>query len=308
MIYCIGEILYDIVFKNNQPVAGNAGGSMLNTAVSLGRLSAPIRFVGETGADELGKNITSFLASNNVDSQFVVQYQGRNTGIALAFLDQQQNATYNFYKDYPAERLTGLELPFVAGDFVLFGSSFAFNLAVRPWLLAQLQKARAAGATIVYDPNYRTQKHLTSDQQRTLFIENCNHAHIIRASQEDFDALWTRQQPQQAWTLLQSFASCQALVYTRNSQGADVFTNTQTSHVDAQAITPISTIGAGDTFNAALLWQLHTNQLHNQNINHCDIKTWNTILHFAIAAATDVCLQWGNYVSEEFAQLHNTTK
>lgn len=302
MIYCIGEILYDIVFKNNQPVAGNAGGSMLNTAVSLGRLGAPVRFVGETGTDQLGQDVKAFLGSNGVDAQFVMQYPGRNTGIALAFLDDQQNATYSFYKDYPAERLTGVEVPFVAGDFVLFGSSFAFNLAVRPWLLLQLHKAREAGATIVYDPNYRTQKHLTADEQRSMFIENCNLAHIIRASQEDFDAIWSRQLPHEAWTLLQRVAHCQALIYTRNSQGVDVFTNVQSVHVAAHEIEPVSTIGAGDTFNAALLWQLNGKGLNAKNIEFSDQQTLEAILTIAVAAATDVCLQWGNYVSEEFVK------
>lgn len=302
MIYSIGEIVYDIVFKNNQPVAGNAGGSMLNTAVSLGRLQAPVRFVGETGADQLGQTVKQFLAANNVDSEFVFQYQGRNTGVALAFLDEQQNATYSFYKDYPAERLTGVELPFAPGDFVLFGSSFAFNSAVRPWLLSQLQKAHTAGATIVYDPNYRTQKHLSPQEQHTMFIENCSLAHIIRASQEDFDSIGGRQQPHEAWTLVQSLANCQALIYTRNSQGVDAFTRSLTAHVPAQNIQPVSTIGAGDTFNAALLWQLHTKNLHAQNLHLCNEQTLKTMLAVAVAAATDVCLQWGNYVSKEFAR------
>lgn len=41
-IFAIGEIVYDIIFKNNQPQQANPGGSMLNSAISLSRIGLPV--------------------------------------------------------------------------------------------------------------------------------------------------------------------------------------------------------------------------------------------------------------------------
>ncbi|HPR25012.1 MAG TPA: carbohydrate kinase, partial [Lentimicrobium sp.] len=49
MVFTIGECLLDIVFRNGQPEWSCPGGSMLNTAVSLGRFGQPVAFISETG-------------------------------------------------------------------------------------------------------------------------------------------------------------------------------------------------------------------------------------------------------------------
>ncbi len=60
-IFCIGETVFDIIFQGTQPVAGKAGGSMLNSAVSMGRMDLPVYFISEYGNDPLGQHIDNFL-------------------------------------------------------------------------------------------------------------------------------------------------------------------------------------------------------------------------------------------------------
>src|ERR1035437_6824051 len=99
-VYTIGETVLDIVFKNLQPVAAKAGGSMLNTAVSLGRLGLPVHFISEYGIDTVGEIIDGFLNSNSVATQYVYHYADGKSALALAFLDEKNNANYSFYKAY----------------------------------------------------------------------------------------------------------------------------------------------------------------------------------------------------------------
>ena len=155
-IYTIGETLYDIIFQNNQPIASKPGGAMLNTAVTLGRLQLSVNLISEYSDDPVGEKIETFLEENHVQTDHIYKYHDGQTAIALAFLDKDNNASYTFYKSYPAERLN-IRIPeFQKDDILIFGSFFALNFEVRDKLLDLLQKAREQGAIILYDPNFRS--------------------------------------------------------------------------------------------------------------------------------------------------------
>src|SRR5512138_647308 len=104
-IYAIGETLLDIIFRDGQPQTAKPGGSMLNSVVSLGRMSLPVSFISEYGTDDVGELIGNFLKENGVDLSFVHRYEEGETALALAFLDKKNDARYTFYKSYPKNRL-----------------------------------------------------------------------------------------------------------------------------------------------------------------------------------------------------------
>ena len=96
MIYTLGETVLDILFKDGKPVSATPGGSMLNTAVSLGRMGVPVSFISEYAADTTGSIIKDFLNENGVDTSFVSNHLDGKTSLALAFLDEKNNAAYSF--------------------------------------------------------------------------------------------------------------------------------------------------------------------------------------------------------------------
>jgi fructokinase len=104
-IFAIGETVLDIIFKNNQPFAAKAGGACLNSSVTLGRLDLPVFFIGEYGLDEVGSLIDRFLKENKVSTQYVYRYYDGKSSLALAFLNENNDASYDFYKFYPESRL-----------------------------------------------------------------------------------------------------------------------------------------------------------------------------------------------------------
>ena len=72
-------------------------------------------------------------------------------------------------------------------------------------------------------------------------------------------------------------------------------------HFDSPAIHPVSTIGAGDNFNAGILYGLL-----KYNVRHCDLanlsrETWANIIRCGIDLAAEVCCSYDNYISKEFA-------
>ena len=119
-VYAIGETVLDILIKGNQPFTAKAGGACLNTAVSLGRLGIPVKFIGEYGLDEVGNFIDRFLKENNVSTDYVYRYYDGKSALALAFLNEHNDASYDFYKIYPKKRLN-IHFPELnQDDIVLF--------------------------------------------------------------------------------------------------------------------------------------------------------------------------------------------
>jgi len=124
-IFGIGETVLDIIFKNGQPQAAKPGGSVLNSMVSMGRMGLPVSFISEYGLDDVGYLIDNFLKDNGVNTSVVNRFNKGNTSLALAFLDDKNDAHYTFYKDIPGKRLD-IEFPETRKDDIIqFGSFYA---------------------------------------------------------------------------------------------------------------------------------------------------------------------------------------
>ena len=300
-IYAIGEIVYDIIFRNDQAKQANAGGSMLNSAISLSRTLLPVFFIGETGNDEVGYIINQFLLQNKINTDYIQSYTDYKTSIALAFLNEQNDARYVFHKDYPSQRLT-LELPIpISGDIILFGSSFALNTTVRPTLLKLLHTAKDNGATIIYDPNIRKQTN-NKKELVSMILENISLATIVRGSDEDFKNIFDCTSDNELYELVKD-NGCNNLIITKNSKGISLFTSSHIQNYSVKSINTISTIGAGDNFNAGLIYGLFKEDLLSDQLHQCTKEQWNLIIETGIAFASHVCQGFDNYISKEFA--HN---
>ena len=305
-VYAIGEIVYDIIFRDNQPQQANPGGSMLNSAISLSRAHNQVFFIGETGCDEVGNIIKSFLVDNSVNISYIQSYTNRKSSIALAFLNKQNDASYSFYKDFPAQRFT-LDLPIPQqGDIVLFGSSFALQSEVRKPLLQLLHNAKLNGATIIYDPNFRKQ---LQDKSELLLIvkENISMADIVRGSDEDFKNIFGITNDSELYAKVKEYG-CNYLIITKNAKGIHLLTPTFERAITVPQITTISTIGAGDNFNAGLIHGLLTQGLSKDALTEISKEQWSVIIETGKAFATHVCQSLDNYVSKEFAEKYSIRK
>ena len=297
-IYAIGETLLDIIFNQGQPQAAKAGGAMLNSAVSLGRISLPVSFISEYGQDDVGILIDNFLKENGVDTSLVHRYSDGNTALALAFLDEKNNAHYTFYKNYPSKRLD-IELPSpLKDDIVLFGSFYALALEIRDQLVSFIRGAKKNGAVIIYDPNFR-KSHLNDLKiLKPLIVENIKMATIVRGSDEDFRNIFGADNPDEAWETVKKYNKC--IIYTYSTSGVFVRTSSFSGKFPVKKIKPLSTIGAGDNFNAGIIASLYQYKLNN-DIDKMGEKDWEKVISTAIDFATNVCLSYDNYIDLAFA-------
>jgi fructokinase len=296
-IYTIGEIVYDLIFKENKPVSGTPGGAMLNTSVTLGRLGLPVRFISETGQDKIGEIVLSFLQKNHISTQLILQEGKSKTALALAFLDQASNAQYDFYKHYPENDFSIPSPKFGPGDFFLFGSFFALTPRYIPLLRILTAGARKGGAIVFYDPNFRKAHQDELDKLKPVIIENIRSADIIRGSDEDFTCIFGKNDPEEVWNLIHD--SGKVLIYTANQQGVFLITERFRKSYPVNKITPISTIGAGDNFNAGIIYSLFRNKITRKEMLQLDITVWDDIIHSGINFGTLACLTMGNYLTKK---------
>jgi fructokinase len=298
-IYAIGETLLDIIFSDGNPQTAKPGGSMLNSVVSLGRLKLPVSFISEYGRDDVGNLIDNFLTANGVDTTYVHRYDDGNTALALAFLDEKNDAHYSFYKNYPSKRLE-IDFPVLnSEDLIICGSFYALSSEIREKFISFLHSAIVSGAIILYDPNFR-KSHLNElESLRPMIIENIQMSTVVRGSDEDFMNIFGAKNPDEAWKRVKEFCGC--LVYTSNSDGVYIRSSSFSGKYPIKKIIPVSTIGAGDNFNAGMIASFYRDNIFRKSIGNMDSKDWENVINTAVEFASNVCMSYDNYIDLAFA-------
>jgi len=282
----IGETVLDILFKDDQPQKAVPGGSTFNSIVSLGRAGVPCIMVTEVGGDHIGDIICRFLVENGVSSEFVCRHEGVKSHITLAFLDEHNDAQYVFYKDHASVALDG-KLPQIQhDDVVLFGSFFAINPAIRPAVSSMLHNARKAGAWLYYDINFRKTHIPDIPDVMANIEENMRLADVVRGSMEDFNYLYGLHDGEAIYERVSRF--CSTLILTDGARSIRIFTPDSCETYPVQAIETVSTVGAGDNFNAGYIYAM-LRGLEDQASRIEMAQRWSQ----------DVCRQIGNNISDE---------
>jgi len=279
----------DILFKNDQPQKAVPGGSTFNSIVSLGRAGVDCAIVTETGSDHVGDLICAFLQSNGVSDEFVCRHPGTKSHITLAFLDDNNDAQYTFYKDH-ATALIDEQLPEIhADDIVLFGSFFAINPVIRPVVGKLLREAKQAGAWLYYDINFR--KSHVSDIPDVLanIEENMRLASLVRGSKEDFEYLYGLSDADAIYERVQPL--CSTFILTDGAREIRFYDQGQVTTYPVQRIETVSTVGAGDNFNAGYIYAMLQG-----------MDTPAERIAMAQRWSQDVCRQLGNNISDELVK------
>lgn len=272
---------------------------MLNTAVSLGRAGIRVEFISDIAADQSGDMIVRFLQENHVGTTHLNRYADGKTTVALAFLNERSEASYSFYSDLPGERLKG-KLPVPGNDdIVLFGSFFSLADGIHEKLVTLLTKARKNEALVMYDPNFR-KPHL-ADLQHVMprILENFSFADISRGSDEDFLHIFTVREAADAYARIRT-RDGQVLIFTRSDEDVSILAGEQRISVPVPRIEPVSTIGAGDSFNAGVIHSLITMGIGHGQLPFLSADLWKQIAGNAIRFSQNVCMSLDNYISKDF--------
>ena len=299
----IGETMLDIIFKNGKPIEAVPGGSTFNGIVSLGRAGVKTVFVSETGNDRVGEYVRDFLRDNNVDTSAINVFQETKSPVSLAFLDKDNNADYIFYRDQKHDHMDFAYPDIQKDDIVVFGSFYAVNPALRPQVSGLLEYARQRGAIIYYDVNFR--KAHPDDVMKVTpnLIDNLEYADIVRGSKEDFEVLYKKDSAERVYRAETSFY-CKRFIYTDGPNPVSVFSNNGFHKEYAMPKTEtVSTIGAGDNFNAGFIYGMIKYGVTRDDVEQgLSEEVWDKLIATATAFSADCCKDIFNYISKEFGQ------
>ena len=287
----IGETILDILFRDGQPQAAVPGGSVYNAVISLGRMGVNVIFISETGNDKVGDLILDNMRRNGVNTDYVNVFSDGKSPVSLAFLNERNDAEYVFYKNYPAMRLE-VEMPEVGrDDIVMIGSYFALMPELRSKVEDLLDRAKQAGAIIYYDVNFRSTHRNDAIKLLPVILENFEYA--------DFDNMFSLTDAARVYREKVAFY-CKNFICTDADKDIRLFTPTCTKSYAVTPIPTVSTIGAGDNFNAGVVFGLLKYRVRRDDLAELSEADWDAIIQCGQDFSADVCQSVNNSVSEDF--------
>ena len=298
----MGETIMDILFKHGQPVAAVPGGSCFNSIISIGRTGLPCRFIGYTGHDRVGLDTQAFLAKNGVSIDNFEVREGEKSAISLAYLDENGDATYQFYKETPRAHKDWPVPDFKRDDVLLYGSYYAICEGMRPQVAPTLEAANREGAILYYDLNFRRSHAHELGALLPAIHQNFRESTIVRGSADDFDVMY---QSRDARAIYERHISkyCPLFICTAGADTITICTPTAAHDFQAPRVENIvSTVGAGDNFNAGFIYGLIRENVTRDHLPTLDREGWQRLIHYATSFAAEACQSTDNFVSKEFAK------
>ncbi|MEZ0579579.1 PfkB family carbohydrate kinase [Nocardioides sp. MH1] len=277
----VGESLVDVVERADGEVDSLPGGSAANAAVALSRLVRPVLLATSYGPDAHGRLIAEHLAASEVPlarDPHVVQH----TSVARARIGGDGAATYEFDVRWELGPVA------VTDVHVLHVCSLAPLLAPGALVVDELVGRLAPTAAVSYDLNIRPAITGTGPDVVERVERTVARADLVKASDEDLAAVWPALDLDHAVDHLLA-TGAGAVVVTRGGAGATWhLSDGRAGAVPAEPVHVVDTIGAGDTFGAALLdglWE----RLRDRDLAAVPDDEWDRVLaHAARCAAITV--------------------
>ena len=239
-ILVIGEALIDIVDG-----VEIVGGSPANVALGLGRLGSDVELLTAISHDTRGDRIARHLEASGVQvrpESFVLEH----TSTATATVGPDGSAEYEFDIEWEVAELN------VDGfDVVHVGSIGCFLEPGCDAVLTTVSRAAAHGAMVTFDPNIRLSLVSGADlMDRVQAIAALST--VLKLSDEDAAAVFPDLDPDQVAERLLALGP-RIVAITRGGSGALICSVDQRVEIVAPRTTVVDTVGAGDTFMAALI-------------------------------------------------------
>lgn len=298
-ILVAGEALIDMLPRERdgeQVLKPVPGGSPFNVALALGRLGVPVGFLCRISRDAFGERLVETLREGGVGLEWCPRTDALST-LGFVTLDPGgHGARYAFYtRDTAGSALAPGDLPVPLPGAVAALHVGSFALAIEPFgtTVEALVGEHAGERVVSYDPNIRP--FLIPDRERLLARHRAiaARADLIKMSEDDLEWLHPGM-PVDVAASEYLEGRTGLVVVTRGGEGASLFSREHFVDCEPPEVTVVDTVGAGDTFQAALLCWLHEHgRLTRSGLAGLSYAELQSMADFAARAAASNCAREG---------------
>lgn len=304
MILVCGEALVDLFVESASrdgtrgglPALAVAGGSPFNLAIGLSRLGASAGFLGGLSSDTFGKMLRDRLTAERVDVGYAKD-SARPTPLAIVAVGANCHPVYTFHAENCAHAdVTRDDLPGPLPADVSALALGSFSLAMEPVgsTFVALVEQEAGRRVISLDPNLRLDLIGDIDRWRRRFAALLRHVDIVKLSDEDRVAAFGAASDEAGLAADWLAAGPALVVFTHGAEGATAYHAAGRIAVPGRRVDVVDTVGAGDTFHAALLAGLSRDKhLSRAGLVSLDAASLRVLLQEASAAASITCSRRG---------------
>ncbi len=259
-LIALGEPL--IEFNQRDPASPlftrGFGGDTSNAAIAAARLGARVAYVCQVGDDAFGRDLLALWQAEGVATEGVHMLAGADTGLYFV-----SHGPYGHDFSYrragsAAARMTPQDLPLAVLARTRWLHVSGISLAISPSacdaVLAAIAQARAAGARISFDLNYRPRlwpaaRALALTRQ---VLADCD---LFLPSVDEIEALTGLAEPEAIldWAHAQG---ARAVALKLGPAGCRISENGQRQSLPGHPVQAVDATGAGDCFAGACLSQL----------------------------------------------------
>ena len=265
----LGEILIDFTpagggFDSNSgnPLfVQNPGGAPANVLACFAKLGGSSAFIGAVGKDAFGSFLKNALEEAGVDCSSLIFKDDALTTLAFVNLSPSGDRSFTFYRKPGADtRIAESDIPagaFDGASVFHFGSLSMTDEPARSATFAAIERARATGAIISFDPNWRPSLWMSDEAAASAMREGVKHADLLKVSEEEAVLISGEKDRMKAGAALAE--TVPLVVMTLGPEGCIYF---RKGHIDESQVLPtfpvdvVDTTGSGDAFWGAFLYFL----------------------------------------------------
>lgn len=261
-IVSLGELLIDFTESGISPAGmrlfeQNPGGAVTNLLCAASQCGAKTGFLGKVGRDMHGAFLKQAMIDAGVDMHALVEADDVFTTLAFVALKPNGEREFSFSRKPGADtqlRPDELDCEMLKHTRIFHTGSLSLTQEpARSATYEAIDIAKAAGAVISYDPNYRASLWSSRDEairfMRSLIIT----ADIIKVSDEELPLLTGETDPAKAAdSLLDQGVRIAAI--TLGADGAYVRVGNESKILPGFRANAVDTTGAGDSFFGGFLY------------------------------------------------------
>lgn len=298
-IVALGELLIDFTpyarsAQGHPVLEENPGGAPCNMLAMASKLGSKTAFIGKVGRDPFGEGLKRAIERQGIDARGLVMDDRYSTTLAFVHLDAAGDRSFSFCRKPGADMMLEegeLDVELLSDCKLFhFGTLSMTHPGVRAATLRALELARAAGATISFDPNIRPPLWPSVEAAKRQMQRGLALCDVLKISDDELRLATGEERLAEAVDALQKrYPNIRLLLVTLGKQGALYrYGALQNQMPTYDRVQTIDTTGAGDTFMGAFL---HT--VARVGLDGLDGRLLDQTLDFAGAAASLVTTRRG---------------